>query len=168
MVTAGSPRITDLLRLAQRRITRRQSPRGSGRRSHAVEGSIRQDLRGTRVVGDGIGECIVQKRDRRGLVGSMRASELEEGVGPLHARGNLLEELIEDRHRALPLSGEAVKEALDARRRRTSAGSSGVNRAASAQSSAAAAVAPRAAACSVAASSWEAANASGPSTDSAM
>ena len=62
---------------------------------HAVEGSIRQDLRGTRVVGDGLGECIVQERDRRGLVGSMRASELEEGVGPLHALRNLLEELLE-------------------------------------------------------------------------
>ena len=54
------------------------------------------------------------------------------------------------------------------RRCRSNAGSSGVRSAASSESSAAAAVAPRAPACSAAASRYEAATASGPSTDSAM
>ena len=61
----------------------------------AIEGSIRKNLRRPPVVGVRLGQRIVQERDRRRLMGSMRACELEEDVGPLHTLRNLPEELLE-------------------------------------------------------------------------
>ena len=76
---------------------------------HPVESSVRQDLRRPRVVGLRFGQGIVQKRDRRWLMGSMRACKLEEDIGPLHTLRNLPEEPFEHRHRPLSLPGEAVE-----------------------------------------------------------
>ena len=75
----------------------------------AIEGSIRKNPRRPPVVGLRFGQGIVQERDRRRLMGSMRACELEEDVGPLHALRNLPEELLEHRHGPLSLAGEAVE-----------------------------------------------------------